>query len=236
MRLAVRPPYDARSMLGFLAAHLCPGVEAVDGTTYTRSLALPHGPGRVELHLGETDKTSVPAALHLSDLRDLGAAIERCRRMLDADSDPVPAADLLVRDPVLAWSVMAHPGLRVPGASDGDEVALRTVLGQQVSLRAANRLCGRLTELAGRDLPPALVGPGVTRTFPSAADVASLAPDDLAMPLARARALIGLATAVARGDVRLDRSVDRRGGASRSAPPLRSWTLDRGLRADACAG
>ena len=232
VRLAVRAPYDAAAMHAFLAAHLCPEVEVVDDAAYTRSLLLPHGPAVVTLHLDSPaaagGRTAVEATLRLSDLRDLAAATERVRRLLDADSDPAPVADVLIRDPLLEGSVRPRPGLRVPGAPDGDELALRTVLGQQVSLAAANRLAGHLTALAGVDLPADLSVPGVTRAFPTASAVASVDPADLPLPRSRARAVVRLAEALTTGEVTLDRSVDRADvrGALLGLPGIGPWTAD----------
>ena len=232
VRIAVRHPYDAGAMHAFLAAHLCPAVESVDGTTYSRSLLLPHGPALVSLDLGadlDRDRPCyVEATFRLSDLRDLAAATERSRRLLDADADPMPVADVLGPDPVLAESVDRRPGLRVPGAPAGDELALRTVLGQQVSLAAANRLAGTVTELAGADLPAGMGTDGVTRTFPAAAAVAAIDPADLPMPRSRARAVVVLAEALAGHDLALDRSADRAEARARllALPGIGPWTAD----------
>jgi AraC family transcriptional regulator of adaptative response / DNA-3-methyladenine glycosylase II len=232
VRLAVRPPYDATAMHAFLAAHLCSRVESVDSTTYTRSLLLPHGPAVVTMHLGGSatseDRTAVEATLRLSDLRDLAAATERCRRLLDADSDPVPVADVLVRDPLLEGSVRSRPGLRLPGAPDGDELAVRTVLGQQVSLTAANRLSGHLVELVGADLPAELAMTQVSRTFPTAAAVAGIDPSDLPLPRARAGALVRLAESLADAEVSVDRSVERQQVRADllALPGIGPWTAD----------
>jgi AraC family transcriptional regulator, regulatory protein of adaptative response / DNA-3-methyladenine glycosylase II len=232
VELAVRPPYDAAAMHAFLAAHVCAEVESVGHDTYTRSLLLPHGPAVVTLHLGgplpSQIRTAVGATLHLSDLRDLATATERCRRLLDADSDPSPVASVLADDQLLSPSIRSRPGLRVPGAPDGDELALRTVLGQQVSLAAANRLAAHLTALAGASLPSPLVVPGVTRTFPTAAAVAAVDPSDLPVPRARARALVRLAEALDSGEVALDRSGDRSKvrAALLGLPGVGPWTAD----------
>ncbi len=117
--------------------------------------------------------------------------------------------EALTTDPVLRSLVEVHPGLRVPGHVDGDELALRTVLGQQVSLAAGNRLGSHLVARLGEPLPPALVADGVDRLFPRAADVAAHDPDELPMPRARAAALVGLAAALAEESVVLDHSADR---------------------------
>jgi AraC family transcriptional regulator of adaptative response / DNA-3-methyladenine glycosylase II len=106
LRLAVRTPYDVGYVRVFAERHLAPGLEAMAGTRYVRSLRLPHGPATLDLDLGELDDTgpvaTVPVTLRLSDLRDLGAAVERCRRFLDADADPLVVTEALAADPLLA--------------------------------------------------------------------------------------------------------------------------------------
>jgi AraC family transcriptional regulator of adaptative response / DNA-3-methyladenine glycosylase II len=232
LRLAVRTPYDVGYVRVFAERHLAPGLETMVGTRYLRAVRLPHGPATLDLDLGELDGSgpvaTVPVTLRLSDLRDLAAAVERCRRFLDADADPLVVADVLAADPLLAPLVSQRPGLRVPGAVDGDEVALRTVLGQQVTLVSANRLAGLVAELAGDDLPDDLRTDGVVRTFPSAAAVAALDPEQLPMPRARGRALVALAEALADGRVVLDRSADREETRARlvALPGIGPWTAD----------
>jgi AraC family transcriptional regulator, regulatory protein of adaptative response / DNA-3-methyladenine glycosylase II len=214
VRLPVRTPFDARSLWRFLDAHLVPGVEAAGDGWYARTLRLPHGPGTLRLELGDPSGTrggvwQVPCTLRVSDLRDVSAAIERCRRLLDADCDPLAVDDALGADPALRPLVVAHPGLRVPGHVDGSELALRTVLGQQVSVAAGNRLAAVLADRCAEPLPETLRGPGLERLFPSADQVAALDPGELPMPRARGEALVGLAAALAAGEVALDRSADR---------------------------
>jgi AraC family transcriptional regulator of adaptative response / DNA-3-methyladenine glycosylase II len=232
LRLAVRTPYDVAYVRVFAERHLAEGLETMRGSTWVRALRLPHGPATVEIDLSDLGATgpvaTVPVTLRLGDLRDLGAAVERCRRFLDADADPLVVAEALGADPLLAPLVAARPGLRVPGALDGDEVALRTVLGQQVTLVSANRLAGLLAARVGEPLPDALRSEGVERLFPNAAAVAGLDPETLPMPRARGRALVALATALADGTVVLDRSADREETRARllALPGIGPWTAD----------
>lgn len=238
IRLAVRTPFAARELWHFLAVHVVPGVETAEelGSRrwYARSLRLPHGPGTVRLDLSDDDGDRdagvrhVSCALSLTDVRDVAAATERCRRLIDADADPVVVDTALLADPVLATSVTRHPGLRVPGSVDGEEVALRIVLGQQVSVTAGNRLADRLVSSAGDPLPPELREGGLHRLFPTPAAVARLDPRSLPMPAARARALLGLAVALDRQSVRLDRSADRAETRTRllALQGIGPWTAD----------
>ena len=208
-RIAVREPYPAGQVHLFLALHAVSGFEACGQTWYERALRLPHGPGVVRVDLGpDRPVGQVECTFTLADARDLAPATERTRRLLDADGDPVAVDDALFEDHLLRPLITAQPGLRVPGQLDGDEVALQTVLGQQVSMAAARTAAARLTETYGD--PLGLVGAHhVTHLFPTAAAVAAIDPETLPMPRARGRALTLLAAALADGTVRLDRSVDR---------------------------
>jgi AraC family transcriptional regulator of adaptative response / DNA-3-methyladenine glycosylase II len=234
LRLAVRTPFAGAALLWFFATHLVAGVETTTATTYARALRLPHGPGTVELqladHLDEGATAFVPATFRLADLRDLGAAVERARRLLDADCDPVAIGDAFAGDPVLGRLVRETPGLRVPGHIDGDELAVRAVLGQQVSLAAAGTGAARLVVAHGEPVDPALVPDGLllTHLFPSADVLAALDPESLPMPRTRGRALVSLAQTLADGDVRLDRGADR-DAVRRSLlaiPGIGPWTAD----------
>jgi AraC family transcriptional regulator, regulatory protein of adaptative response / DNA-3-methyladenine glycosylase II len=234
LRLAVRTPFAGRALLTFLASHGVPGVETADETTYTRSLLLPHGPALVTLQLADEPESGVtafvPATFRLTDVRDLSAAVERVRRLLDADCDPVAVIQAFTGDPILGPLVTALPGLRVPGAVDGDELAVRAVLGQQVSLAAGRTAAAKLVQAYGEPLPALLgaVDAGPTHTFPAAETLAGLAPECLPMPRARGRALVTLCRALADGEIRLDRGADR--DAVRTSllaiPGIGPWTAD----------
>lgn len=211
MRLAVRTPYAGRALLDFLATRAVAGVEHAGDGAYSRTLALPHGPGvvRVELDdLPELGSTGfLPATYWLTDLRDLGAAVERTRRLLDADADPMAIRAALSADPVLGALAAATPGLRVPGHVDGHEVAVRAVLGQQVSVAAARTTAARLASRLGMPLE---APHGELRTlFPSASAIAEAGPEGLPMPRARAQALVDLCGELAAGRIALDRGADR---------------------------
>jgi AraC family transcriptional regulator, regulatory protein of adaptative response / DNA-3-methyladenine glycosylase II len=232
LRLPVRAPFAGRELLRFLAAHLVPGIERSGSDWYERTLDLPHGPGRVRLTFPAdataTGTTHVRCALVVEDLRDVGAAVERCRRLLDADCDPLGVDDGLADDPMMAALVRTRPGLRVPGSVDGDEIAVRAVLGQQISLAGAISLTGKLVDRHGAALPDDPSYDGPTRLFPRAGVLAALDPQDLPMPRARGRALVVLCEALAGGDVRLDRSADRGDVRQQllALPGIGPWTAD----------
>lgn len=195
MRLAFRTPLAARLLLEWLAARAVPGVEEIAGERYRRSLRLAHGGGVVEVALADD---AVEARLWLDDERDEDAAVEKCRRLLDLDADPDAVAAVLGGDPLLGPLVAAAPGLRVPGTVDGHELAVRAVLGQQISVGAARTAAAKLTEAYGE--PLARPRGAVTRLFPSAAALAEVDPEALPMPRSRGRALVGMCRALAAGE------------------------------------
>lgn len=230
MRLAVRTPFAGRALLDFLAYHLVPGVETAGPGWYARTLALPHGPGVVRLDVDDATSAGetafVSATFTLQDLRDTTAAVERARRLVDADCDPLAVGDHFAGDPVIGPLARATPGLRVPGQVDGDEVAVRTVIGQQVSVVGACTVTGRL--VAEHGTPVDTDVPGLTHLFPDAATLAAVDPETLPMPRARGRALVGLCAALASGDVALDRGPDRDDVRRRllELPGIGPWTAD----------
>jgi AraC family transcriptional regulator, regulatory protein of adaptative response / DNA-3-methyladenine glycosylase II len=204
MELRFRPPLQGSALLAWLAARAVPGVEQVEGARYRRSLRLAGGAGVVEVDLGGD---ALRGRAWLDYPRDADAAAERMRRLLDLDADPTPIGSVLGRDALLGPLVAAAPGLRVPGTVDGAELAVRAVLGQQVSVAAARTAAARLTDAYGEAIAQPIGG--VTRLFPSAATLAALDAADLPMPRSRARALVGLCRALAAGDLRLDPDADR---------------------------
>jgi AraC family transcriptional regulator of adaptative response / DNA-3-methyladenine glycosylase II len=203
LSLGVRLPFAADELLTFLAPRAVPGVEAVADGCYSRTLRLPHGPGWVSVDLGGVDDALVRCTFQLQDLRDLGSAVERVRRLLDADCDPEAVDSHLGGDRLLARLVRQRPGLRVPGHVDGEELAVRAVLGQQISVARARNLAALLVDRYGE------AGPGGSRLFPSSEALATVTAEELPMPRARGRALVKLCAALAAGDLALDRSADR---------------------------
>jgi AraC family transcriptional regulator of adaptative response / DNA-3-methyladenine glycosylase II len=168
----------------------------------------------------------VAARLRLADLRDLSSAISRCRRLLDLDADPIAIDDLLGGDPVLAPAVAATPGRRVPRSVDGDEMAVRAVLGQQVSTAAARTHAARLVLSHGEVLPTP-VG-GLTHVWPATEALCEVDPDRLALPKARRATLTGLVAALASGAVDLQPGADwdRARAALQTLPGVGPWTIE----------
>jgi AraC family transcriptional regulator of adaptative response / DNA-3-methyladenine glycosylase II len=203
LRLGVRPPFDGRAVLRFLKDRAVDGVEAATALAHIRTVSLSHGAAVIEL---EPHDCQLTARLWLDDMRDLGAAVDCCRRLFDVDADPNAIAEVLAQDEVLAPLVAASPGLRVPGTVSADETAMRAVLGQQVSVARATSLAARLVECCGTPL----LEPrrGVHRLFPSAAAVAEADLAGLGLTGERAATLRRLALALARGDVDLGVDAD----------------------------
>ncbi len=206
LRLPFRAPMRAREIFSFLATRAIHGVEEGTSTQYRRAAMLPHGPAIIEL-TDESERGWIRCALQLQDLRDLGVAVQRSRRLLDLDADPAAVLAVLGADPTLGPAVRARAGLRVPGAIDAHEVAVRVVIGQQVSVAGARTIAARLADRYGKPLE--MAHGSLTHTFPSIEVLAGADPDDLPMPGARRTALLALARALAEGTVSLDPGVDR---------------------------
>jgi AraC family transcriptional regulator of adaptative response / DNA-3-methyladenine glycosylase II len=224
LRLALRQPFAAEPLFEFLAARAVPGIEAWDGTTYTRSLRLPHGDGTVELTACDGH---VRAVFALDDLRDLTMAVARCRHLCNLDADPVAVDTVLGADRMLRPLVRRTPGRRVAGAADPFEMAVRAVLGQQVSVAGARTVAGRLVATAGHPLRSPRSS--VTHTFPSPealANLAATAPKAFPMPASRRRAVHALAEAVADEHVVIDPGAhpEELEAGLRSLPGIGPWT------------
>ncbi len=206
VRLPYREPLDLDGLLGFLGRRVVPGTEEFINGSYRRSVALRHGDAVVTLSAGPAGGNYVVCDLQLDDLRDLTTAVQRCRRMLDLDCDPIAIDHDLRSDVVIGPLVAADPGRRVPGTIDPVELAVRVVIGQQVSVVGARTIAGRLVAKYGRPLARP-VG-SVTHTFPSADALAAANPADLPMPVSRKRAIHQLTLALADGSVSLDQGAD----------------------------
>ncbi|WP_428815030.1 AlkA N-terminal domain-containing protein [Streptomyces albus subsp. chlorinus] len=213
LRLAYRGPYATGQVFGFLERRAVPGVEEVRGDpgsrVYRRTLNLPCGTGVVEVDEcpARGGEGWLACRLHLGDLRDLTTAVQRVRRLFDLDADPYAVAESLGRRGPLAPLLDRTPGLRSPGAADAHELAVRAVLGQQITVGAARTLAGRLVESYGKPLPAP--DGTLTHLFPTADALAEAPLGELGMPTARRRTLRTVAAALADGTVVLDPGADR---------------------------
>ena len=234
LRLRYRPPYDWDAMLNFLAARAIPGMELVENGAYARVVEIDGELGSVRVAQAKGDALAVE--VRFPRLSALPAIIARVRRVFDLAADPQAINEHLSRDPALAPLVAAHPGLRAPGGWDGLELAVRAILGQQVSVGAAIVLAGKLVQTYGEPAPASATGdPRLTFAFPRPE---RLAVEDLALPMpgARRKALSGLAAAVAAdpGLLGLDRSLEDAVAKLKALPGVGEWTAQyialRGMR------
>ncbi|MGH8861208.1 MAG: AlkA N-terminal domain-containing protein [Jatrophihabitantaceae bacterium] len=221
LRLPYRDPHDLDFTLDFLGAHAVPGLESFEGGRYSRVLSAPGGAALVTVSRGNG---AVACRVRLHDTRDLVTVVARVRRLLDLDADPVAADTALGADPALAPLVLKRPGLRAPGAVDGFETAVRTVVGQQISVRGARSVLARIVAEHGSEAFPG----EPWRLFPAASAFADLNPADLPMPRSRGRTITALAAAAAGGALVLDPGADR--DAVRAdllaMPGIGPWTAD----------
>lgn len=197
IRLRYRPPYDWEGMLGFLRARVIPGVEVVENGTYRRTVDLNGFIGSVHVrHL--LAHQSVCVTIHFPNVQFLPAIVSRVRRVFDLSADIETIDAHLSRDPLLAPLVVQRPGLRAPGGWDGFELAVRAILGQQITVAAARRLAEQLVRKYGKLVPAEYAGhPHLTHVFPATEDLATVDFIDLGMPASRQKSLKALATAAA---------------------------------------
>ncbi len=198
LRLPFARPLDWPALLAFLAARAIPGVEAVRAGSYRRSLPMDDGEaGTVEISARSGKAGCLIARLRLPRQTAPAPIAARLRRLFDLDAGPTVIAAHLSRDPLLRPHVAARPGLRVPGAWDPFELAVRAMLGQQVSVAGATTLSGRLVARYGETLPPALADPDLTSLFPPARVLAAADLRGIGLPAARAASIAALAAAFA---------------------------------------
>ncbi len=193
--LPYRKPYDFQHILGFLAGRAIAGVEHVSDGRYARVIEL----GGLQGSLAVTDapeRSALRVQVRLEQLSVLPTVIARLRHMFDLGACPLTIASELGRDPLLARLVAARPGLRVPGAWDGFEVAVRGILGQQITVRAATRLAGTLVSMLGEPVKAGFAEPGLSHAFPSPARFELAQLERLPIPRARVAALCGVARAL----------------------------------------
>jgi AraC family transcriptional regulator of adaptative response / DNA-3-methyladenine glycosylase II len=217
LRLAYRSPLHIPALLDFLERRALPGVEERAGSAYRRGLVLPHGSATVTLRPATR---WVSATLRLADVRDLAPAVARCRRLFDLDADPDAVDATLGADVALGDLVRRDPGVRVPRSVDGFEMAVRAIVGQQVSVAGARTTLTRMIRAAGGSGGADLVG------FPAAAVVADLPDEAFGMPAARRQTIRALAAAVAAGKLDLEPGADREESMARlrEVPGIGEWT------------
>jgi AraC family transcriptional regulator of adaptative response / DNA-3-methyladenine glycosylase II len=223
LRLQYRPPFDAEALLTYLEKRAIPGIEEVISGRYRRTVAFAQSRGIVEIEPAVAGN-AIRLHVQLNDLSALNLLVQRCRRFFDLDADPAAIASILRTDPLLALLIDTRPGLRVPGAINGFEFAVRAIIGQQISVQGARTLVGRLAKSLGEPLP---VSDGtLTHTFPTPEVMTEADMSGLGLTQRRIIALQALAQSVARQELILDASADREETATRlqALPGVGPWT------------
>ena len=221
-RLRYRPPYNWEGMLRFLAVRATPSVESVENGHYRRSISLNGSDGYVDVSLDE-DNDALLARVQFGDPRSLFLIVERLRAMFDLNADWAAIAPSLKSDPALGQRVDSQPGLRVPGAWSGFELAVRAILGQQITVKGATTLAGTLAGRFGHALPSP---DGLAYLFPRPEDLAEADLTAIGLTKARAATIRGLARAVCDGKVRFEGIVAPEDFLSRlcEIPGIGTWT------------
>jgi len=226
LRLGFRPPYDWPALSAFLAARETRGLEEVGADFYRRSVRIGDDQGLVEVRT-VAGENHLLARIRMANPARLATVVERLRRLFDLDADPNEINAHLCHDRVLAQHVRRHPGLRIPGSCDPFETAVRAILGQQVSVRAANTLMSRLVEQFGETLAVDNRGlDAIDRVFPSPQRLATADLRVLGLPRSRAQAISGLAQATLDGRFNWDASTSLQDNVSRlcELPGIGAWT------------
>ena len=196
LRLPYREPFDHDSLLDFLSARAIPGVESIVDGSYGRTMRLAHGTGTAWLTPAHGH---VDCTLSLTDMRDLGSAVTRLRRLLDLDADPGAVGEVLGADPALEALVRKNPGLRLPGAVDGAEIVTRALIGQQITVAAARTALTALTSALGE--PLSTPDGELTMLFPTPAAIAERGAEVLRGPRRRVDTVLTVNAALAAGDL-----------------------------------
>jgi AraC family transcriptional regulator of adaptative response / DNA-3-methyladenine glycosylase II len=220
--LRFRPPYRWDRLLAFLAPRATPGVEAVEAGAYRRSIVLNNQAGFFEVRFDEAHN-ALKVCIQFGDPCALFFIIERIRRMFDLGADPQTIVARLKTDPALATRVEAEPGLRVPGCWSGFELAVRAILGQQVTVKGATTLAGRLVHAFGKPFSGAV---GLTRLFPAPEVLAEANLATIGLPRARAETIRALARAVSHKEIVFDGVVNSEPLLQRltAIPGIGTWT------------
>jgi AraC family transcriptional regulator, regulatory protein of adaptative response / DNA-3-methyladenine glycosylase II len=221
-RLRFRPPYDWKGMLAFLSPRATPGVEVVVNGIYRRSISSNGNDGYFEVSLDEGNNVLV-VRLQFGDPRCLFFITERIRTMFDLNADWAAIVQSLRTDPVLARQVDSGPGLRVPGSWNGFELATRAILGQQITVKGATLLAGRIVSCFGK---PFCSADGLTHLFPGPEVLADAKLTRIGLTGARAETIRALARAVCDGRVNLESGLDSETLLNRlcEIPGIGKWT------------
>lgn len=228
LRLGYRPPLDWAGLSGFLASRGAPAVEQVADGEYRRTVRLDERVGWLAARPAKGQRPELLLRVSESLVPALTPLLARARQLFDLDADPAPIDAQLRDDPLLGPCVASAPGLRIPGGLSGFEVALRAILGQQISVRAATTLYGRFAERFGTMIETPW--PTLERTPPAAETVAEASLQsliDLGLPARRAQTIQQVAQAVSQGQLRLDPSAAAQEtmDALQAIPGIGPWTV-----------
>ncbi|MCP5102446.1 MAG: DNA-3-methyladenine glycosylase 2 family protein [bacterium] len=232
LRLPFRPPLDWQALLNYLKARQTVGVEVIEDNAYSRSIA--HGKNHGIIKITRPEKGFyLELTLQVEGTAGLMDIVRRVRRIFDLEADPMCIADHLLKDPGLSPIISALPGLRVPGGWDNFEIAVRTVIGQQISIRAANTVTARLVERCGTGVRDSFV-PGITHLFPTPGEIASADLTGMGLTGKRAATLSVLASKAASGEIDFE-GIGHVGGVKdglMEIPGIGKWTVEYiGMRA-----
>jgi AraC family transcriptional regulator of adaptative response / DNA-3-methyladenine glycosylase II len=223
LRLDFRPPFNWDALLRFLAPRATPGVEAVERGCYYRTIKLKGSSGSIAVSLDKSGST-LEARISFPEPRWLFLIVDRLRRMFDLSADPAEISARLSADPLLARRIEAMPGLRVAGCWDGFELAVRALLGQQISVKAATTLAGRLAQTFGSSVS---TDPHLTHLFPSPEVLAEADVSRIGLPAKRAETIRLLARAVSEGRISFSSIANIEEFQTRLSeiPGIGDWTL-----------
>jgi len=231
LRLGYRPPYDFAAMLAFLRGRALPGVELVDDSSYARVIALLDdragaAPGWLRVSAWADGENALKLELHGTASTRLLDIVNRLRRMFDLDADPQAIASALSASNRLRPLLQARPGLRLPSGWEGFEIAVRAVLGQQVSVAAARTLAARLAQRFGQPLPEGYAMPGLQHLFPTPAALADADLASIGLTRARADTVRTVARALLDGrvDFRSERTLEDFTARWIALPGIGPWT------------
>ncbi len=225
LRLGYRPPYDFDALLAFLRGRALPGVERVDEQSYARVFGPSDAPGWLRLSAWPNGEHALRLQLHCPQPSQLLGVVTKLRRMFDLDANPQAIADTFHHDAVLGPLIARRPGLRLPGGWDGFEIAVRAILGQQISVAAARTLATRIVQRYGEALPAA-ISPGLERLFPIPATLAQANLQELGLTTARAATVRGVAQALLDGrvDFRAEQTLETFVSRWITLPGIGEWT------------
>ncbi len=226
INLPYRPPYDWESVLAYLQKRIVRGIEAVDENSYSRTIEID---GRISCFQVSRAKQDAHLAVTFCGFpgKKLQYMSDRVREMFDLDAEPLTISDHLGKDKYLASIISRYPGLRLPGCWDGFEMIVRTIVGQQVTLKAAVTVLSRLVQRYGREVSQPGI-PGLTHAFPKPEVLAELDPVSAGMPGKRTEAIKCLAQRVCSGDIVFDGTMNAETVIQRlqEIPGVGRWTTD----------